>query len=50
LRDGRDIFDVRDIDRVAGALLVVLPDQYVAHVLSQNTHQDLVCFLAAVMD
>ena len=28
-----DIFDLRGIDRAQGALVLVRPDQYVAHVL-----------------
>jgi phenol 2-monooxygenase len=30
---GKDIFDLRGIDRKHGCMLVVRPDQYVAHVL-----------------
>jgi phenol 2-monooxygenase len=33
LKGGRDIFDMRGIDREQGCLVVVRPDQYIAHVL-----------------
>jgi hypothetical protein len=38
---GVDIFDLRGIDRVRGALVVVRPDQYIAHVLPLNAHEEL---------
>ncbi|MEX0623627.1 MAG: FAD-binding monooxygenase, partial [Saccharospirillum sp.] len=33
LKNGQDIFDLRAIDRERGCLVIVRPDQYVAHVL-----------------
>jgi phenol 2-monooxygenase len=36
-----DIFDLRGIDRARGALVVVRPDQYVAHVLPLQARQAL---------
>jgi hypothetical protein len=33
LKQGPDILDLRGIDRRHGALVVVRPDQYIAHVL-----------------
>lgn len=33
LKSGRDIFDMRGIDREQGCLVIVRPDQYIAHVL-----------------
>ena len=33
LRGGHDIFDMRGIDRDSGCVVVVRPDQYIAHVL-----------------
>lgn len=42
---GTDIFDERGIDRVAGALVVVRPDQYVAHVLPLDAFDELDAFL-----
>ncbi|MEP7061873.1 MAG: FAD-binding monooxygenase [Betaproteobacteria bacterium] len=44
LRNGPDIFDLRGIDRPVGALVVVRPDQYVAHVLPLDAHGALARF------
>lgn len=41
---GRDIFDLRGIDRQQGCLLVVRPDQYVAHLLPFEAHDALASF------
>jgi phenol 2-monooxygenase/3-hydroxybenzoate 4-monooxygenase len=49
LRNGPDIFDLRGIDRQKGALIVVRPDQYVAHVLPLDAHQVLAAFFAGFM-
>jgi hypothetical protein len=49
LKNGPDIFDLRGIDRKQGALVVVRPDQYIAHVLPLNAHQALADFFAAFM-
>ncbi|WP_448003148.1 FAD-binding monooxygenase [Agromyces bauzanensis] len=43
---GDDIFDTRGIDRERGSLVVVRPDQYVAHVLPLDAHAELEEFLA----
>jgi phenol 2-monooxygenase len=40
-----DIFDERGIDRERGALVVVRPDQYVAHVLPLDAYAELNAFL-----
>ena len=48
-RSGLDIFDVRGIDRTQGALVVVRPDQYIAHVLPLSAHQALADFFADIM-
>lgn len=48
-RPGRDIFALRGIDRARGALVVVRPDQYVAHVLALDAHQALADFFAGFM-
>ena len=40
-----DIFDRRGVDRERGALVLVRPDQHVAHVLPLDAHQELVDFL-----
>ncbi|TDD82028.1 3-hydroxybenzoate 4-monooxygenase [Saccharopolyspora karakumensis] len=44
-----DIFDLRGLDRDRGALVVVRPDQYVAHVLPLDAHDELVDFLRGVL-
>ena len=49
LKTGPDIFDLRGIDRGQGALVVVRPDQYIAHVLPLGAHQDLADFFAGFM-
>jgi phenol 2-monooxygenase/3-hydroxybenzoate 4-monooxygenase len=49
LKSGADIFDLRGIDRAQGALVVVRPDQYIAHVLPIGAHQALADFFAGVM-
>jgi phenol 2-monooxygenase/3-hydroxybenzoate 4-monooxygenase len=49
LKDGPDIFDVRGIDRARGALVVVRPDQYIAHVLPLDGHEALARFFAGFM-
>jgi 3-hydroxybenzoate 4-monooxygenase len=49
VRSGADIFDFRGIDRAQGALIVVRPDQYIAHVLPLGAHQALADFFAGIM-
>jgi hypothetical protein len=49
LKNGPDIFDLRGIDRAQGALVVVRPDQYIAHVLPLDAHQELAEFFAGFM-
>jgi phenol 2-monooxygenase len=46
---GPDIFDRRGIDRTNGALVVVRPDQYVAHVLPLDAHDQLTDFFAKIL-
>lgn len=43
-----DIFDERDIDRERGALIVVRPDQYVAHVLPLDAYAESDAFLRPI--
>lgn len=45
-RSGRDIFDLRGIDRDRGCIVVVRPDQYVAQVLALDDHEGLSSFFA----
>lgn len=49
LKNGPDIFDLRGVNRDEGALVVVRPDQYIAHVLPLDAHQDLATFFAGFM-
>lgn len=49
LKKGPDIFDLRGVDRKQGALVVVRPDQYVAHVLPLEAHEALAKFFAGFM-
>jgi phenol 2-monooxygenase len=49
LKAGRDIFDMRGIDRQRGCMLIVRPDQYVAHVLPLDAHAELAAFFDGFM-
>ena len=49
LKNGPNIFDLRGVDKTQGALVVVRPDQYVAHVLPLNDHAALAQFFDAFM-
>ena len=44
-----DVFDLRGIDREQGCTVLVRPDQYVAHVLPLDGHQELADFLSGVL-
>ncbi|SDL75430.1 phenol 2-monooxygenase [Geodermatophilus siccatus] len=44
-----DVFDLRTVDRDRGCLVVVRPDQYVAHVLPLDAHEALVDFFAGIL-
>ena len=48
LRAGKDVFDMRGVDR-DGCVVVVRPDQYVAHVLPLDAHGELAAFFAGFM-
>jgi phenol 2-monooxygenase len=37
-KNGKDIFDMRNINRDKGCIMIVRPDQYVAHVLPLNAY------------
>jgi phenol 2-monooxygenase len=43
-RLGQDIFDLRGIDRDQGCIVIVRPDQYVAHILPLDAHDALADF------
>lgn len=49
LKYGPDIFDLRGVDRTQGALMVVRPDQYIAHVLPLDQHAALAAFFDGFM-
>ena len=49
LRSGADIFDLRGIDRDSGAMVVVRPDQYVAHVLPLDAHEEIAAYFGLFM-
>lgn len=44
-----DIFDMRGIDRAAGCMIVVRPDQYIANVLPLDAYADLSAFFAGFL-
>jgi phenol 2-monooxygenase (NADPH) len=48
-KNGRDIFEMRGIDRQRGCLVIVRPDQYVGHILPINAHEELAAFFAGIM-
>jgi len=49
LKSGNDIFTLRGIDRERGCMVVVRPDQYVAHVLPLDAYQELAAFFDGFM-
>lgn len=49
LKTGQDIFDLRGIDRRRGCVVIVRPDQYVAHVLPLDAHAELAGFFDGFM-
>jgi phenol 2-monooxygenase len=49
LKSGSDIFDMRSIDRDKGCMVVVRPDQYVAHILPLGAHAELAAFFGRFM-
>jgi len=46
LKAQQDIFDIRGIDRNQGCMVVVRPDQHIAHVLPLDAHGELADFFA----
>jgi phenol 2-monooxygenase len=44
-----DVFDLRGIDRDAGCMVVVRPDQYVSAVLPLDAHEALADFFSGVL-
>ena len=49
LKSGHDIFTMRGIDRERGCMVIVRPDQYVAHVLPLDAHAQLAAFFDGFM-
>jgi phenol 2-monooxygenase (NADPH) len=48
-KSGQNIFEVRGIDRDSGCMVVVRPDQHVAHVLPLNAYAELTAFFEGFM-
>lgn len=48
-RPGQDIFDLRHIDRTAGCMVIVRPDQHVGHVLPLAAREDLAAYFGAIL-
>ena len=48
-KSGHDIFAIRGIDRNGGCMVVVRPDQYVAHVLPLDGHSALAAYFDGFM-
>jgi phenol 2-monooxygenase len=46
---GEDLFEMRHIDRAAGCMVVVRPDQYVGHILPLQARQELAAYFAAIL-
>jgi phenol 2-monooxygenase len=49
LKRGEDIFEMRGIDRAAGCMVVVRPDQYVGHVLPLQARDELASYFAGIL-
>ncbi len=49
LKSGQDVFSLRGIDRTAGCMVIVRPDQYVAQILPLDGHEDLASFFDRFM-
>lgn len=49
LKTGDDIFDMRGIDRQSGCVVIVRPDQYVAHILPLDAHTEISAFFAGFL-
>jgi len=48
-KSGADIYDMRGIDRDKGCMVVVRPDQYIAHVLPLDAYDELTAFFAGIL-
>jgi phenol 2-monooxygenase (NADPH) len=47
--EAEDIFELRGVNREIGCMVVVRPDQYVAHVLPLHGHEALADFFAGIL-
>jgi hypothetical protein len=48
-KSGNDIFDMRGIDRQKGCIVIVRPDQYIAHILSIDAPSEIARFFDGFM-
>ena len=49
LKRGEDIFEMRGIDRAAGCVVIVRPDQYVGHILPLQARDELAAYFAGIL-
>ena len=49
MNEGKDIFDMRGIDLDEGCMVIVRPDQYVAHILPFDEQAELAAFFDGVL-
>ena len=49
LQRGEDIFAMRGIDRTTGCVVIVRPDQHVAHILSLSDGEALAAYFAGIL-
>jgi phenol 2-monooxygenase len=49
VKSGQDIFTMRGIDRARGCVVIVRPDQYVAHVLPLDAYAELAAYFEGFM-
>ncbi len=49
VKSGNDIFTMRGIDRNAGCMIIVRPDQYIAHVLPLDGYEELAAYFDGFM-
>jgi phenol 2-monooxygenase len=49
IKDGNEVFTLRGIDRETGCMVIVRPDQYVAHVLPLDGYEQLASFFDGFM-
>jgi phenol 2-monooxygenase len=49
MKSGDDIFEMRGIDRPAGCMVIVRPDQYVGHILPLSARNELAAYFAGIL-